>query len=267
MEDDCALAGGRAWADTLLDSPDPNALRNLLGGRSAGICMPDFLAGHECVALTERVNELEFGDYLNVTPAIGRVGTTVFEYDAIGKQEYFIEAKAANARIAKIVDGLFHPMQRVMEWLKALHPNGDVRIAEEDGYGPYFAGLLRRIEMGTQIHIDYAPVEQPGWEIARVRSQLAFNLYLDVPIDKPGVVKTWKRGWKSADVEFKLPDSYGYRPSIVDGVESAEIIPSVGMLMLINTRNFHQVFPANGVRLTLSAAVGLTDDGDLVLWS
>jgi hypothetical protein len=256
-----------SWEDSLQLPATPATLEMLFAGQIAGLCVPDFLTAEECANLKQRAGQYEFENYLNVVPRIEKVGITVFEFDQIGKKEYFAAVESANQRIARLTDGICSPLQRVVDWLSALSPNRRVGVAQEPGLGPYFAGLFRRIERGTLIHVDFAPTEQPGWAVAQVCSQLTFNIYLDVsPID-PGLVHVWQRQVRADDESFKIPESYGYTPEVVKDVPFATITPQRGMLMVINTRNFHQVCTAGGSRLAISSAVGQLPDKNLVLWS
>ncbi|WP_256875070.1 hypothetical protein [Nostoc sp. C052] len=54
-----------------------------------------------------------------------------------------------------------------------------MRIASEPFYGSYYAGLIRKIEHGTQLHIDFAPLEQSGWEVCTITAQLSWTLLLE----------------------------------------------------------------------------------------
>jgi hypothetical protein len=256
-----------SWEDSLQLPATPATLEMLFAGQIAGVCVPEFLTAKECTELKQRAGQYEFENYRNVVPGIEKVGITVFEFDQIGKKEYFAAVESANRRIARLTDGICCPLQRVLDWFSALSPNRRVSVGDEPGLGPYFAGLFRRIEKGTPIHVDFAPIEQPGWAVAQVRSQLTFNIYLDVsPID-PGLVHVWQRQARAEDESFKIPESYGYRPEVVKDVPFATITPQRGMLMVINTRNFHQVCTAGGSRLAISSAVGQLPDKNLVLWS
>jgi hypothetical protein len=256
-----------SWEDSLQLPATPATLEMLFAGQIAGLCVPEFLTAKECTELKQRAGQYEFENYRNVVPGIEKVGITVFEFDQIGKKEYFAAVESANRRIARLTDGICCPLQRVLDWFSALSPNRRVSVGDEPGLGPYFAGLFRRIEKGTPIHVDFAPIEQPGWAVAQVRSQLTFNIYLDVsPID-PGLVHVWQRQARAEDESFKIPESYGYRPEVVKDVPFATITPQRGMLMVINTRNFHQVCTAGGSRLAISSAVGQLPDKNLVLWS
>jgi hypothetical protein len=257
-----------SWQDTLDLPATPETLNMLFEGKTAGVCVPGFLSAEECAKLVKKSEECEFGDYLNVVPRIEKVGITVFEFDGIGKKQYFDSVAGANRRIANITNGICNPLERVIHWLSALSPGRKVGVANETGYGPYFAGLFRKIEEGTLIHVDFAPLEQPGWAVADVCSQLTFNIYLDVPRINPGLVHIWQKQGQLEHDEFKIPDSYGYKPEVLEeDVPFATITPQVGMLMMINTRNFHQVMASNGSRLAVSAAVGQLFDKNIVLWS
>jgi hypothetical protein len=239
----------------------------LFAGELAALCVPDFLTPEECAGLSKRVEECEFKDYLNVVPRIKKIGITVFEFDGIGKKHYFEEVESANHSIMRITADICSPLQRAIDWLANLSPNRKINIAHEPGLGLYFAGLARRIEEGTLIHVDFAPMEQPTWAVAQVQNQLAFNIYLDISRVSPGVVRIWQKHWQLEDQRFKIFDSYGYAAEVVGGIPSVTVTPRAGMMVLINTRNFHQVSETYGRRLTFSASVGQLSDKNLVVWS
>jgi hypothetical protein len=261
------LQSAFSWHNTLDFPATPATLDMLFAGKIAGLCVPEFLTAEECANLKGMLEQYAFEDYLNVVPRIEKIGITVFEFDGIGKKEYFEAVEVANRRVAAITNGICSPLQRVINWLSTLSPNKKVNVAYEPGYGPYFAGIFRRVEEGTLVHVDFAPLEQPGWAVAQVCSQLTFNIYLDVPKVAPGIVHVWQKQEHWEDEKFKIPDSYGYTPEVVEDVPMATITPQVGMLMVINTRNFHQVLASTGTRLAVSSAVGQLPDKSLVLWS
>jgi hypothetical protein len=261
------VASEISWEEATQLPATAATLEMLMEGEIAALCVPSFLDVEDCRALKQRAEELEFKDYLNVTPRIGRVGITVFEYESIGKRQYFEAVNGANRSIAAITAGICDPLQRMIGWLSALSPNRKVGLAREENHGPYFAGLLRRIEEGTMIHVDFAPLEQPAWAVARIQKQLAFNIYLDVPQTDPGVVDLWRKQWQPEDQKHKIPGSYGYREQVVAGTPQATVAPKTGMMMMINTQNYHRVSPAGGSRLAFSAAVGRMPDRSIVLWS
>jgi hypothetical protein len=260
-------AGQDPWSQTVLSAATAESLQSLFAGEIAGICLRNFLTSFECRELTARMNAVELPEYQNVSPPIGRFGITVFEYDCLGKGEYFKAVEWADRSTARITNGVVNPLDRVVGWLSSLMPNVSVGRAFEDGYGYYFAGLLRRVEEGTLVHVDFAPAEHPNWGVGKVVNQMAWNIYLNVPDAAPGYIYVWKKQWKREHDVYKISGSYGYDPKVIDGVPFAQITPQSGMLMIINSRNFHQVLPSSGLRLAMSAAVGYTADNRIVLWS
>lgn len=66
----------------------------------------------------------------------------------------------------------------------------------------------------------------------------------------------WKKQWKQEHDIYKISGSYGYDPKVIEGIPVAQITPQSGMLMIINSQNFHQVLPSSGLRLAMSGAVG-----------
>ncbi|HEX3155298.1 MAG TPA: hypothetical protein VHV32_11765 [Candidatus Angelobacter sp.] len=259
--------GQDLWSQTVLSTATAESLQRLFAGEIAGICLRNFLTPRECRELTARIKEIEFTEYQNVSPPIERFGITVFEYDSLEKAEYFKAVKWADRNTARITDGIVNPLDRVVGWLTSLMPDVSIGRAFEDGYGYYFAGLLRRIEEGTLVHVDFAPAEHPHWSVARVVNQMAWNIYLSVPGAAPGYVSVWQKQWKKEDDVYKLPGSYGYDSKVIKGIPAAQIVPESGMLMMINSRNFHQVLPSSGMRLAMSAALGATADNKILLWS
>ena len=242
-------------------------LSALFEGSVLAIHIPNFAPLHEISCLAKRANDLEFKPYEQVWPLIDRVGITVFEFDGTtGKPGYFEAVPGASLHRENTTQGIFDPVKKIMHALASC-TDQTVQIAQEEGYGPYFAGLIRRIEAGTLIHIDYAPAEHPGWKVASVTAQLVWNLYLEITADKPGSIRVWNRQWHKADKQYKLADAYGYDPAVVAGANFVDISPSPGDLIVINSRNYHQVSPASGQRIAATSAIGRLPNGEIILWS
>src|SRR4051794_12093239 len=95
-----------SWEDSLQLPATPATLEMLFAGQIAGLCVPEFLTAKECTELKQRAGQYEFENYRNVVPGIEKVGITVFEFDQIGKKEYFAAVESANRRIARLTDGI-----------------------------------------------------------------------------------------------------------------------------------------------------------------
>ncbi len=243
----------------------PTSLRQLLASQIPAIVIRGFASAEECDQLVRAADKLGFEPYRQVEPPIQRIGVTVFEYDSIGMDAYFRQAAALRELQDRIFAASFNPLRRLMDKLSANH-SGQVGIATDPTHGQYYAGLVRRIEDGTLLHIDFAAAEQPDWTVASVRAQLAWNLYVDLA-DGAGDTHVYDRPWNARDEQYKIADSYGYRHEVIVGANRYTYRPRRGDVCIFNTRNFHEVDPSKGKRVTFTSAIGRFDDDSLRLWS
>lgn len=256
---------GRGWIQTEAVGLTPRSFQQLLDNEIPAIVIRRFASPAECAALVARSNALGFERYRGVSPPIERIGITVFEHDRIGVEEYFRAAQTARAVQREIFAGSFDPLARFIALLAANH-SGRVRVASDPRYGSYFAGLIRRIEHGTLLHIDAAAVEQPGWSVARARAQLSWNLYLLLDSETTGALTVHDRAWEPALERFKDGRSYGYHHEVVSIARTFTYWPVVGEVCIFNTGNFHEVGASAGARVAFTSAIGAVEDA-IELWS
>jgi hypothetical protein len=241
------------------------ALEALFRNEIPAIRIAQFATEQECQKLAEASEFVGFDFYENVEPPIGRIGITQFEFGNSRKLGYFDAVHQATSRRNRIVSLAFDPLERLATLLKK-HTANEVKIAQENHQlGQYFAGLIRHINVAL-LHVDFAKLDAPDWEIGRCVAQLAWNLYLKVP-ENGGECVVHNRQWCANDEKFKVPDSYSYEMSLVKESEAKYITPILGDLVLFNSRNFHQVLPGQGERVTMSSFIGKMPEGDLVFWS
>ncbi|WP_052743325.1 hypothetical protein [Pseudomonas veronii] len=88
-----------------------------------------------------------------------------------------------------------------------------------------------------------------------MQEQLAWNLYLRVSDTKSGHTHIFDRQWRPADDTLK-EGIYGYNTSVVANAEEAIFAPTVGEVVIFNTRNFHYVEPTEGERVSFTSAIG-----------
>ncbi len=239
-------------------------LKMLLEQRIPLIRLKDFATPEECEMLYAQTQLLNFNAYQDVSPKIEKVGITVFEYNSISKADYFKEVERATKLRDSITAASFNPLERIME--KFRECGAKVRIASEPFYGSYYAGLIRKIEHGTQLHIDFAPLEQSEWEICTITTQLSWTLYLKLSPNNHGKTCIYDRRWQPSDEQYKL-DSYGYSDTVITDVDMISFQPYVGDVLLFNTSNFHYVEPMNGQRVAFTSMIGLLPNGEIIFWS
>ena len=254
----------RRWVHAEVAPLSPRSLVQLVANEIPAIVVPAFASEAECAALVAHANELGFERYRGVSPPIDRLGVTVFEHDGLDAAGYFRAAAAAHALQREIFACSFDPLARFIALVAANH-RGRVSVAVDPQRGAYFAGLIRRIEHGTLLHIDDAAVEHPRCHVAQARAQLSWNLYLQLEGDR-GALTVHDRAWQPAHEPLRT-GSYGYHHDVVDGAPRFTYHPAVGEVCIFNTRNFHEVAPSGGTRIAFTSAIGTFADDAIELWS
>ncbi|MEH2050565.1 2OG-Fe(II)-dependent halogenase WelO5 family protein [Nostoc sp.] len=237
----------------------------LLKNEIPSIRISQFASFEECHKLAMAIEKVGFDFYRNVEPPIGRIGITQFEYRNRDKSGYFDMVKKAKITYKKVTSLSFDPLKRLVT---ILHQNVSSQVQtayENEAYGNYFAGLIRQINVAL-LHIDFAQLDAPDWEIGNVTSQLVWNLYVKAP-SQGGICKVYNRQWQPEDEKYKIPGSYGYDFSLIANSQVKHNIPLTGDLVIFNSRNFHEVLPGIGERITISSFIGQMPRGDLVFWS
>lgn len=261
----CHKVEPTAWETTEELPLNAESLTMLFENRIPALRIKQFATPEECEALVVQAHLLGFDSYQEVSPRIDRIGITVFEYNKVGKDEYFRAVNRANAGQQRITSASFNPLKRIMAEIQEC-TNTTVRIASEPSYGNYYAGLTRKMEQGTLLHIDYASAEQPKWEVGTVVTQLVWNLYLKLSPSNQGKTQIYNRQWYPEDEVYKI-DSYGYSNTVVAGANKIVFQPKVGDVVIFNTRNYHTVEPIDGHRVTFTSAMGLLPNDEIVFWS
>ncbi|MBP5975686.1 hypothetical protein HW132_23845 [Brasilonema sp. CT11] len=244
---------------------NPENFQLLLRNEIPSIRISKFASSKECNKLALAIKKVGFNFYENVEPPIGKIGVTQFEHINRDKIEYFEAVKKAKETYDQVTSLSFDPLKRLTAIL-CKNASSKVQIAyENEAYGYYFAGLIRHINIAL-LHLDFAPLDAPNWAIGNITSQLVWNFYVKAP-SQGGVCKVYNRQWQPEDEKYKTPASYGYDHSLVATSEVKHNIPLTGDLVIFNSRNFHEVVPAIGERITISSFIGKMPGGDLVFWS
>lgn len=256
---------GLFWHESAKTHLDRESLLDLINNNIPLISIDDFATVEECESLAQQACVHGFDPYEGVEPRITRIGCTVFEHDAMNKEGYFAEAARMRLVQGRIFDASWNPIGRLIEYIVS-RTGIDVQIAQDAHGRPYYAGLIRRIEKGTLLHIDYAPIEQNQWSVCDVVAQLSWNLYLRISDSNAGHTHIYDRQWLPADMDYR-EGGYGFSKPVIAGAAQYTLRPMVGQLALFNTKNYHQVESTRGERIAVTSAIGMMPKGDLVLWS
>ncbi|GAA1162869.1 hypothetical protein F4556_000449 [Kitasatospora gansuensis] len=243
-------------------------IADLAAGRCAAIRVKDLLPAQSCRAVLTALQTARFDTYgtERVYPPVLRFGVGVSDHRQDGRLvESYWAALDGHRRQWSGLGLPFDPFGLCRDALGRDWPN-PVVIGRSGGR-ELGAGVAREPNQGFQVHFDDAVREFTGDLLdAPLVAQFAFNLYLSVP-ERGGETVVWRHRWQPSDETYRLPNSYGYAPEVVDGVESFELKPTVGEALLFDPRNFHAVRPSQDERrIALGFSVGLSDTGALLVW-
>lgn len=243
----------------------------------AAIHISRFLDREALDAIIANMGEQSITWYPNKVHEQGRVGinATGFPHKEGGKEEYFALTPAAEEARDAIFEGTESPIDKITEFFS----NGGYRasVATEPGMqdSRYFAGLIRAMGKKSTLHFDYAPVQLPGWEVAKAVAQFGLVLYLQMP-KEGGELNVYDHQWVPEDEVHNLDAGeekgvHGFTEGFLGDTPHASVRPVAGDLVVFLPRNFHQVgeiaSESDKPRLGLTTFMSLMKDRSLRLWS
>jgi hypothetical protein len=252
------------------DGLTATSLRALLDGEIPAICIAGFASKEECRALCDAIRSGAVAGRAAQTSTMNLIGAN-FSNHAGTKAEYFEHVKSSYADVGRLYERAgFSPLERMIEKLQAIWP-GHVGVAQEPGHGRYFAGGFKTRSTSGHMHYDFAPHTAPDYAIGGIVDQLGWNLYLDMPTGT-GETITYRR---PVPRDVKLGSGAARALDIdrnyVAGAESYTFRPEIGDVVIINTRNPHDIIVGSVVpgewRAQTSSFIGRLPNDDLILWS
>ena len=265
------MAARRHWQQHETTELSRDSLEALLRNEIAAIRVSSFATPAECAAFAAAVKQSPDMKYYSVAKRIGYIGMAQYEYRWGGsKADYFRDVEGAWRYLDPIFERSFDAIQRFIDTM-APHAAGRVGVAEEDGFGRYFAGIVRWASEGVDLHADFAPFNSPSYAIGAIDAQLGWNFYAE-ELEEGGDTTVHNAPWSPAMEGDVPPKSYGLPRELVAAAESYSFRATVGDVVIFNTRNPHEVNGGRASpgheRITIGSFVGrLPAAGDLVMWS
>ncbi|MBA2673895.1 2OG-Fe(II) oxygenase [Ramlibacter sp.] len=245
------------------------SLDDLAENRVAAICIPDFATAQECRGFAQALSQTPLRYYEVGRPA-GYVGTTFVHYMKRPKRDYFDDVQAAFAAVHVVSGRAFDPLARFQDLIRQ-RTGYAIGVAQEPGYGSYFAGIVRILSGGNDIHIDFAPQFAKNNLVGQVGCQLTWNAYMD-DTSSGGETTIWNKLWDwtgDPAEDAKYPQ---FTRDQLAGQESYVFKPKMGSVVIFNSRNPHQVVEvAQGGdalhRIGMGSFMGKLGGRNLVMWS
>ena len=245
----------------------------LFENKIPSIRIKNFAHKDECKNFVRAINWSEDNKimrYYSVKPKVGYIGTAQVEYRwGYNKDSYFNSVKQAWIDWNKVIEMSWNPLKRFIALLENVSKQ-KVSIANEDGYGKLFAGIIRKASNGIGRHVDYAPMNSPDYFIAKVNAQLGWNLFVDSP-KKGGVTTIYNKPW---EVKVKKneppPNSYNLSDEHILNSEKFSYKPITGDIVIFNSRNPHEVSAGDSKkndRMQIGSFIGRLPNKNMILWS
>ncbi|KUJ21136.1 uncharacterized protein LY89DRAFT_778752 [Mollisia scopiformis] len=196
-----------------------------------------FLTSEECKKMLETIRTHQIGEYntTNVWPRVGQVGITQFDHgpflvkadmsqqeltNLVDMRSYFEGVEEANSLLRRWKDEAgIDIIGRILTTLQQT-TGMPTRIARE-GDKEYFAGLMRTVDTGIQVHADYAP----------------YNILLN-PVRSSDTL-IFDRQWLAPEDDVawrKAFPRYAHEPGVIEGRAFKAMKPVPGDLTFFNPR-------------------------------
>lgn len=253
----------KKWINYEVNILNNETITALFNNEIACIRIKNFYSEKKTTKVINLIQSIGLDSYQYVYPPINKIGITQYEYANVDKKYYFDNVKKAN----EIQKPIYNVFSEVLSFIEK-KTNIECSIAyEKDLQKEYFAGLIRQINQAL-LHIDFAPRDAEKWDISKIDSQIAWNLFLSLNKDG-GETVIYNREWKKNDDElYKIKDSYGYTYEVIANCEKVVCKPNVGDLVLHNSRNYHEVMRSESInqRITMSSFCGRLES-EIIFWN
>ena len=252
---------------------DTRQLYALIAGDIPAIHLKHFATATECAQFCTALLEQDIQQQAAHTSPMNLIGSNFANFRGHNKAEYFATVETSYADIAKLTQVSFNPLQRMLDRLNTIWPDS-VNIAEEPGYGHYFAGGVKSRVNGSQLHFDYVPLLRPDFQIGQIVDQLAWNLYLAMPATTGHT--TIYNAPIAAQRATQTASSWNNKLSLdhVADKQHYTFHGQVGEVVLFNTRYPHtivvdepEINESGELRTQIGSFIGRLANNNLILWS
>lgn len=198
------------------------------------------------------------------------VGIAQFEFRKSTKDDYFAHVEEAwREHEAVLAHCAWNPVQRMMALIQDLYPESGVALADEPGYGRYYAGIIRETSGGGTLHADVTMYSASDYLIGSVAAQISWNFFASAVAGTGGRTTIHNRPYRIAARDGKRIEIEGFDRTYVDGAETHVYAPGKGDVVLFNSHNPHEWTAVDGGqrRMGISTYIGRLPDGNFIYWS
>ena len=232
-----------------------------------------FATGAECDDLVAAMDAVGLHKTYNV-PGLEQppryVGLTQFEKRKATKDDYFAEVEQAWSEHDAVLSHMsWNPFERMWGLMGDLYPENTLTLAEEPGYGRYYAGIIRETSGGGTLHADVTMYSARDYVIGKVASQITWNFFASYVEGDGGKTTLHNRPYRVQAAPGGKVEIEGFDRSYVDGAETHVYTPAKGDVILFNSHNPHEwtAVDASQRRMGVSTYIGRMANGNFIYWS
>lgn len=198
------------------------------------------------------------------------VGLTQFEKRHQTKDAYFAEVEQAWHKHKAVLSHMsWNPFERMWGLIRDLYPEHTITLAEEPGYGRYYAGIIRETSGGGTLHADVTMYSAREYVISRVSSQITWNFFASQVGGEGGKTTLHNRPYRVQTAPDSEVEIEGFSRSYVEGAETHVYTPAKGDVVMFNSHNPHEwtAVDEGQRRMGVSTYIGRMPDGNFIYWS
>lgn len=232
-----------------------------------------FADGAECDELVAAMDRVGLNKTYKVPGLVQPpryVGLTQFEKRQDSKDDYFAEVDQAWAEHQAVLSHMsWNPFDRMWSLMRELYPENNLELAQEPGYGRYYAGIIRETSGGGTLHADVTMYSARDYVISLVVSQITLNFFASHVEGDGGKTTLHNRPYRVAAVPGDKVEIEGFSRSYVDGAETHVYAPAKGDVVMFNSHNPHEwtAVDEGQRRMGVSTYIGRMSDGNFIYWS
>jgi hypothetical protein len=163
----------------------------------------------------------------------------------------------------------WNPFDRMMSLIRETYPENSLELAQEPGYGRYYAGIIRDTSGGGSLHADVTMYSARDYVISRVASQVTWNFFATRVDGAGGKTTVHNRPYRVKTKPGEKVEIEGFGRSYVDGAETHVYTPVMGDVIMFNSHNPHEwtAVEIGQRRMGVSTYIGRLPDGNFIYWS
>ena len=240
-------------------------IKKIINGQNSSIIIRNFYEEEKCKKIIKRITNTNIE---NDSKKFNHIGPFLMNYTT-RKEEYFQNAKKANAIFNKIFLNIENPVNKIKLIISKSFPNYNICETKENEQ-KYASCTIRRHEKGklVSLHKDNVKYEGVEYNVSKINNQFSCILHLQ-ETERGGNLSMYNKQWEKKLEKFREIE-FGYNDIVKKNIEANTIKTKVGDLVIFNSNYLHEVskIQGNSDRITLGMFFGIQNkDKKIFSWA